>query len=421
MHDFRYVNGELYCETSPVLEAAERFGTPLYVYSHHTLIDHFRKLRAAFAPLHPLICFSMKANSSLALCRALIREGAGVDIVSLGELYKARLAGASPRKIVYASVGKTAAEIAQAVKAGILSFNVESVPELEQIDRVCRRLKKRQRVFLRLNPNIDPKTHPFITTGRGTDKFGIDPATARKIFLDRRRVPGVLLDGVHIHIGSQITESRPFVSAIKRALAFIDEVNAHGAAARWLNLGGGLGIVYHREQPQTAAEFARAVLPLLAQRRLRVILEPGRFIVGNGGILVTKVLYLKETPLKKFAIVDAGMNDLIRPSLYGAYHRIVPVAPRPGQTQPTERYDIVGPICESGDSFASRRPLSPLIPGDLLAILGAGAYGFAMASNYNARPRPAEVLIIQDQMHLIRRRERLSDLVRGERIPAPLR
>ena len=428
MHDFQFRNGELHCEDVPVLDAAERFGTPLYLYSYHTLLDHFRKLQRAFAPIKPLICFSMKANSNLALCRSLIRAGAGVDIVSIGELHKARLAGASPRRIVYASVGKTPLEITQAIKAGVFYFNVESVPELEQIDLACRRLRRRQLVSIRLNPNVDPHTHTYISTGRGTDKFGLDAESAHRIFANASRYPGVRLAGIHIHIGSQITEPGPFVLAIRKALAFIDRVNRTAGVSRggrgpiqWLNLGGGLGIVYDRERPQTAAEFARAVLPLLRGRRLRLILEPGRFIVGNSGILVTRVVYVKDTGVKRFAIVDAGMNDLIRPSLYGAYHQIVPVAPRPTHTKPTHRYDVVGPICESGDRFAADRLLPPLAPGDILAIMSAGAYGFAMSSNYNARPRAAEVLVTGDRMHLIRRRESLADLVRGEQIPAHLR
>lgn len=421
MHDFAFRNGELHCERVPVLEAAERFGTPLYLYSHHTLIDHFRKLRAAFAPVTPLICFAMKANSNLAICRALIREGAGVDIVSIGELQKARLAGVAPSRVVYASVGKTAAEITDAIRAGIFCFNVESAPELGQIDLACRRLRRRQRVSLRLNPNVDPHTHTFISTGRGTDKFGLDEDMVLRLFADRARYPNLDLEGLHLHIGSQITEPGPFLAAIRAALRVIARARRDGARIRWLNLGGGLGIVYHRERPQTAAAFAQAVLPRLRGHGLRLILEPGRFIVGNSGILVTRVVYVKATGAKRFAIVDAGMNDLLRPTLYGAYHEIVPVAPKPGQTATTQRYDVVGPICESGDRFAADRALPPLAPGDVLAVMGAGAYGFAMASNYNARPRAAEVLVMGREAHLVRRRETFRDLVRGERIPVALR
>src|SRR3989338_8507245 len=431
MHDFHYRDGQLYCEQVPVLDAAERFGTPLYLYSHHTLVDHFRKLRTAFRSAKPLICFSMKANSSLALCRALIRAGAGVDIVSIGELHKAHLAGAPPGRIVYASVGKTAADITEAVRAGIFCFNVESQPELEQIDLAYRRAEargaasarrsRRQMVSIRLNPDVDTHTHTYISTGRGTDKFGLDREAALAIFRDASRYPGVALAGIHIHIGSQITHPKPFVLAIRRALAFMDQVNRLGANVRWLNIGGGLGIIYDRERPKTAQEFARAVLPLLRRRKLRLILEPGRFIAGNSGILMTRVVYVKQTQAKQFAIVDAGMNDLIRPTLYGAYHQILPVAPRPGQTAPTQRYDIVGPICESGDRFARDRALPPLAPGDVLAVMSAGAYGYSMASNYNARPRPAEVLVMGRRLRLIRRRETLADLVRGETIPQELR
>jgi len=275
-------------------------------------------------------------------------------------------------------------------------------------------------VALRINPNVDPRTHAFISTGRGTDKFGLGIESAERIFLNGSRYPGVLLRGVHLHIGSQITTPTPFLQAIRKAMALIRRLRQKGVSIQWLNIGGGLGIVYHRERPQTAADFARAVLPLILGHRLRLILEPGRFIVGNSGVLLTRVLYLKDTPTKRFAIVDAGMNDLIRPSLYGAYHDIRVVVPRPGAAAPVNRYDVVGPICESGDFLARERPLPPLAPGDLLAVMGTGAYGFVMASNYNARPRPAEVLVLGRHAHLIRRRETIRDLVRGEIIPKAL-
>lgn len=421
MHDFHYRNNELYCEETPVLDVARKYGTPLYIYSEHTAVDHLRKLQSAFKTLRPLICFSMKANSNLALCRALVKAGAGVDIVSMGELYKAQLCGAASNKIVFASVGKTAHEIEAAVKAGIRSFDVESIPELELIDQICRKMGRKQMVSIRLNPNVKADTHHFITTGTAQNKFGIDEASAYRIFAEADRYKGVELAGLHVHIGSQITEPKPFVAALKKALAFIDRVNARKTGIRWLNIGGGLGIIYRNEQPQTAQQFARAILPLLKGRKLNLILEPGRFIVGNSGILVTQVLYVKQTPVKQFAIVDAGMNDLIRPNLYGAYHEILPVAPRPGQTALSKRYDIVGPVCESGDCFAKNRPLSPVGPGDYLAIMSAGAYGFAMSSNYNARPRAAEVLVLGKKARLVRARETLKDLVRGEKIPAGMR
>ncbi len=402
-------------------EVARRLGTPLYLYSYNTILDHFRKLRSAFAPAKALVCYAVKANSSAAILRTLAKAGAGFDVVSGGELKKALAAGADPRKVVYASVGKTPQEIEAAVRAGILFFNVESAQELEQIERVCRRLGKRQRVGLRLNPDVDPHTHSFITTGHGASKFGMDLETVRALLRRRGEFPHLLFAGIHLHIGSQILEYRPFQAAIRKALTLIARARKEGAPIRHLNIGGGLGIVYHRETPQTAAQYARRILPLLKRSGLKVILEPGRFIVGNSGILLTRVLYLKESKAKRFAIVDAGMNDLIRPSLYGAYHEILP-ARRNGRAPAGRlRYDIVGPVCESGDFLAKDRPLSRLSPDDLLAVMGAGAYGFVMASNYNARPRAAEAMVRGSRWYVVRRRETLKDLTRGEKIPGFLR
>ena len=422
MHRFAYRNGELWCERVRVAEVADRAGTPLYLYSYRTIQDHYRKIRDAFRPIDSLICFAMKANSNLAICRALAKAAAGFDVVSGGELHRALKAGADPRKIVFASVGKRSDEIRAAVRAGILFFNVESPQELEAIERVCRRLGRHQRVSLRLNPGVDPHTHAFITTGHRSSKFGIELETAREILKRRGAFPHLRFEGVHIHIGSQILEARPFREAIRRALGFIAWARRQGVAIRALNIGGGLGIVYRHETPQTAVDYARAVLPLLKRARVKVILEPGRFIVGSGGILLTRVLYLKKSHTRRFAIVDAGMNDLIRPSLYGAYHEIQPVMKkeRPSARRRV-RYDVVGPVCESGDFLARNRALAPVEPGDLLAVMGAGAYGFVMASNYNSRPRPAEVLVKDDRWHLIRERESCRDLTRGERIPSFLK
>ena len=423
MHRFAYQNGELFCEQVPVSEVAEKLGTPLYLYSLGTVLDHFRKLKAAFRPVKPLICFSMKANSSLAICRALAKQGAGFDVVSGGELQKALRIGAIPKRIVFASVGKTEAEITLALRKGILCFNVESIQELQRIESIAARLGRKQLVSLRLNPDVDPHTHAFITTGHKETKFGIDWETVESIFAQKDRFPHLKLEGLHIHIGSQILQAGPFKEAISKALKMIERSKRYGIRIRMLNIGGGLGIVYHKETPQTAADYARAVLPLLKGRGLKIILEPGRFIAGNAGILLTRVLYLKENRAKLFAVVDAGMNDLIRPSLYGAYHEILPVeAPSPlkgeGRGEGGKvRYDLVGPICESGDFFAKDRALPPLKPGDLLAIMGAGAYGFTMASNYNSRPRPPEALVQGGRWFLIRRRETLRDLTRPERIP----
>lgn len=425
MHDFKYRNRNLYCESVKVEDVARQVGTPLYLYSHKTIIDHFRKLQSAFGSIRPLICYSMKANSNLAICRALVVAGAGLDIVSGGELSRAVRVGCPARKIVYASVGKTDREIEDALRWGILFFNAESLPELENINRIARRLNRVTNAAIRINPDVEPKTHSYITTGKLTNKFGIDFNTAYKILHNRKRFANIRFNGLHMHIGSQIIHSHPYVSAIKKIVRFIDMLRAGGIDIEYLNIGGGLGIIYSDEKPQTAREFSQNILPIIRGRGLKIILEPGRFIVGNAGILVTRVLYLKKTPLKNFVIVDAGMNDLIRPALYGAYHEILPTRTpnhslRSGSGQ-AERVDIVGPICETGDFMAHDRNLPAVEPGALLAVMSAGAYGFSMASNYNSRPRPAEVMVIGDRFCVIRKRESAVDLIRGEIIPKNLR
>lgn len=417
MHEFKYVDEDLYCEDLRVEDVAEELGTPLYLYSHKTLVDHYQKLVEAFKEIKPLVCFSMKANSNLALCKALVNEGAGLDVVSGGELFKALRIGADPKKIVYASVGKTASEIEYAVRSGILLFNVESLPELQMLEKISARLGQRSEVSLRLNPDIDPKTHTYITTARGQDKFGIDTGTAKDIFLRAKDYPNLDLAGVHLHIGSQIIEHRPFVVAIEKAVGLIRELEKKDIRLKWLNIGGGLGIVYHKERPQTAKEFAGKVLPLLKEVNLKIILEPGRFIVGNSGILVTRVVYVKATPIRNFIIIDAGMNDLLRPSLYDAYHEIVPVKKREAEHI---KADVVGPVCESGDFLAKDRSLPMPKPEELLAVMGAGAYGFTMSSNYNSRPRAAEALVMKGKFYLIKEREKYEDLVKGESIPEAL-
>lgn len=414
MHEFKFVRNHLYCEKVRVRDLAERFGTPLYIYSYHTLIDHFAKLRDAFAEVEPLICYSVKANSNLAVLRALVNKGAGLDIVSGGELFRALRAGCPPERIVYASVGKTGREIEEAIRRRILFFNVESVPELEHIERIACRLARSVRVAIRINPDVEAKTHKFITTGKITNKFGIDLKSAQEILLMRSRFAHVRIAGLHIHIGSQITESTPFVAAIKKVTGFIDDLNRKGIFLEYLNIGGGLGIVYDKENPQTARKFADKVLPLLKKTGLKIILEPGRFIAGNAGILVARVLYVKRTPRKKFIIVDAGMNDLIRPALYGAYHRIVPLR-RSGGRQ--EKADVVGPICESGDFLAKERLLPMVQEGDYLAVMGAGAYGFSMSSHYNSRRRPAEVMVVKEKVFVVRKRDSFEDLVHNEEVP----
>lgn len=419
MHRFHYKGRELYCESTPVSKIARAVGTPFYLYSIGTFLDHFIKLKKAFRPVAPLICFSMKANSSLTVLKALVNRGSGLDIVSGGELFRARKVGVDPKKIVFASVGKTRPEIEAAVRAGILMFNVESVQELDVIHEIAGRLKTRQKVAIRLNPDVAPDTHAYITTGGRQDKFGLDMKTAYRLFVEAYRYPHLEFAGVHMHIGSQITNSRPFVKAIRRALGFIDSLGYGGNRVKYLNIGGGLGIIYSKEKPQTAQEFADAVLPLFKKhslgRGLKLILEPGRFVSGNSGILVTRVLYKKQIPAKSFVIVDSGMNDLIRPSFYGAFHEIVPVIRKSG---PVRRItaDIVGPICESGDFLAKGRRIRDVKVGDLLAVMSCGAYGFVMSSNYNSRLRIPEVVVKGSRFFVARRRERYEDLVGNERI-----
>jgi diaminopimelate decarboxylase len=414
MHEFKYVGNSLYCEGVKLEGLVEKFGTPLYIYSYHTLIGHFIKLKTAFTSVQPLICYSVKANSNLALLKALVDKGAGLDIVSGGELFRALKAGCPAQKIVYASVGKTDTEIEEAINHNILFFNVESLPELENINRIASRLHRITRVAIRINPDVEAKTHKFITTGKITNKFGIDLKTASKILSLYRRFPNVKISGLHIHIGSQITESAPFVAAIRKVSKFIAGLKLKGVELEYLNIGGGLGIIYNQETPQTAQKYADKILPLLKKTGLKIILEPGRFIVGNAGVLAVKVLYIKETPKKKFIIVDGGMNDLIRPALYDAYHNILPLR----KVRGTDKADVVGPICESGDFFAKGRMLPKVKEGDYLAVMGAGAYGFSMSSNYNSRPRVEEVLVVKNEVFVIRKRESHEDLIRNEVVPA---
>lgn len=416
-HDFQRVRGELRCEGVPIRRIVEAVGTPAYIYSRRTLVEHLDKLRAAFAELRPLICFSVKANGNVAILRLLVQRGAGLDIVSGGELYKALRAGCPPSRIVYASVGKSDEEIREALRHDIFAFNVESAAELSAIDAVARRVRRPARVALRINPNVDAHTHKHITTGTAESKFGIDPVTATRLLREHRRYAGIRFIGLHLHIGSQITESAPFLRAIDRASTVLAAGRAAGAPLAWLNLGGGLGIIYKDERPQTPQQFAAAILPRLRKLGVQLILEPGRFIVGNAGILVTEVLYVKHAGRKQLAVVDAGMNDLIRPALYGAYHEVMPVTAPKTSDGHGGVYDVVGPICESADVFARDRRLGGVGSGTLLAIMGAGAYGAVMASNYNGRRRAPEVLVRGSRWGLIRTRETFKDLIRHELIP----
>ncbi|MFH1269500.1 MAG: diaminopimelate decarboxylase [Candidatus Omnitrophota bacterium] len=417
MHEFEYKGNYLYCEDMRVSDLANRFGTPLYVYSYHTLIGHFVKLKTAFRSIEPLICYSVKANSNLAILKALVDKGAGLDIVSGGELSRAVKVGCPANKIVYASVGKTDREIEEATRRRILFFNVESFPELENINRIAARLGRTANVAIRINPDVEPKTHKFITTGKITNKFGIDLQAAYNILLVRNKFRNLHICGLHIHIGSQITESAPYMAAINKIVKFIAQLRRKCINLEYLNIGGGLGIIYDKETPQTADKFAQSILPLLKETKLKIIFEPGRFIVGNAGILISRVLYIKSTPKKKFIIVDAGMNDLIRPALYEAYHRILPLRKARGASRKAEKADVVGPICESGDFFAKERQLPCMREGEYLAVMGAGAYGFSMSSNYNSRRRAEEVLVVKNKVFAVRKREEYADLMRNEIIP----
>ncbi|MBM4284040.1 MAG: diaminopimelate decarboxylase [Deltaproteobacteria bacterium] len=414
MHHFHYVNGELYCEDVPVALIAEKAGTPFYLYSHATLSHHYRIFDAAFAGFPHLVCFAVKANSNLAILRTLIALGAGVDIVSGGELYRSLQAGVDPMKVVYSGVGKNEAEIRQALRAGILMFNIESSQELAEISRLAGRLRTTARIALRINPDIDPQTHPYISTGLKKNKFGIDIERALQDYRRARELPHLDVVGAACHIGSQITELRPFLEAVGRLKSLIRELAKEGIAIRFLDLGGGLGITYDRETPPHPQEYGQALVKELQGLDVTLILEPGRVLVGNAGILVTRVHYTKDTEAKHFIIVDAGMNDLARPSLYGSYHALHPVVERP---RPEVEASLVGPICESGDFLAKDRLMPAFTPGELVAVMSAGAYGFSMSSNYNSRPRVAEILVKDTEFYVIRKRETYRHLIQGEAIP----
>ncbi len=414
MDYFRAGRNTLYCEGVQIERIADKFGTPLYIYSQRSFIDRFREIKRAFSMLNPLICYSVKANSNLSILKTLVKEGAGLDIVSGGELFRAKKVKCPAGRIVYSSVGKTEEEIRDALDYGIFMLNVESESELKKINSVSGMAKRKVKVSLRVNPGIDPSTHAYITTGKKENKFGISVEKAKKILLEKVKYKNLDISGIHIHIGSQITDSAPFVKAVKKVRKLIVELARNKIRIRYLNLGGGLGIVYDKEKPQTAESFAKKIIPLIAGLKCRIILEPGRFIAGNSGILITKVLYLKDTPVKRFIIVDAAMNDLLRPSLYGAYHKIVPLFQRAKSYELRAKLvDVVGPVCESGDFLGKDRRLN-VKEGDYLVVLGCGAYGFSMSSNYNSRLRPAEVMVKGNKTYLIRRREEYRDLTAKE-------
>ncbi|MBU2055695.1 MAG: diaminopimelate decarboxylase [Proteobacteria bacterium] len=414
MNYFHYQDEALLCEEVPVAEIAAQVGTPFYLYSCRTLRHHFRVFDSAFAEVPHIVCFAVKANSNTAILRTFVREGGGVDIVSGGELFRALKAGVDPGKVVYSGVGKRDDEIDDALKAGILMFNVESDQELETINERARKLGARAGVGLRVNPDVDPETHPHISTGLKENKFGINVEASLAAYHRAAALKHLDIKGVSCHIGSQVTKLSPFTDALARLKELVRRLREEGNAVRYLDLGGGLGITYDREAPPHPSEYARAIIDASRDMECTFIFEPGRVIVGNAGILVTRVLYTKGNEGKRFVIVDAGMNDLLRPSLYGSYHQLQPVIRREREKITA---DVVGPICESGDFLAKGRQIPAFERGELIAVMSAGAYGFSMSSNYNSRPRIPEVLVRDGSCYVIRERETREDLIRGEKIP----
>ena len=414
MHHFNYKGKDLYCEEVPISEIADSVGTPFYLYSHATLVQHFKAFTDSFEDIRHLICFSMKSNSNQAILKLFAREGGGVDIVSGGELFRALRAGVDPQKIVYSGVGKRIEDLEYALRSDILMFNVESSQEIKALNGVAERMKKKAKIAIRINPDIDPLTHPYVSTGLKENKFGIDIRRSFEEYKMAAELPYLRVSGISCHIGSQLTQISPFVDALKKLKDHIERLEGAGIGVDFLDLGGGLGITYDQEEPPHPKEYATAIKKELGMEDLTLILEPGRVIVGNAGILVAKVLYTKASPDKRFIIVDAAMNDLMRPSLYGSYHGIQPVRIR---DRKTVKADIVGPICESSDFLAKDRDLDAFEPGELMAVMSSGAYGFSMSSNYNSRPRAAEVMVKGDQYHTIRARETYEDMIQGEVIP----
>ncbi len=424
MEPCQYRDRQLYCEDVPVAELAARFGTPLYVYSQSAILETLKSLRSAFADVDPLICYSVKANSNLGILKVMAEHGSGFDVVSGGELHRVKLAGGDPERTVFAGVGKTDDEIVAGLEAGVLMFNVESEGELEAITRVAAAMNRVAPIALRVNPDIDPQTHRYISTGKKESKFGMDIERSLRVAEAALAMSSVRMIGMHMHIGSQITTTEPYAGAVAKGVEVIGRLRRMGHPIGWYNMGGGFGIAYKKSEARSIAEFAAAILPGVKATGCRLAIEPGRVIAGNAGILVSRVLYTKQSGDKRFLIQDAAMNDLIRPALYESFHRIWPVVAAPGLPAPpddfeaaipgTEPWDVVGPVCESGDFLAKDRSLPQLDRGDLIAIFSAGAYGMVMASNYNTRPRAAEVLVALRQSRLVRRRETYEDLVSQE-------
>jgi len=429
MHSFEYRNGQLFCEEVSLAQLAGEVGTPTYVYSAATILDHFRRLDQALAEVPHLICYAVKANSNIGVLNLMAGENSGFDIVSGGELFRVVQAGGDPARCTFAGVGKTEADIREALRLGILAFNIESEAELEQINAVAATMGVRAPIALRVNPDVDAHTHKYVSTGKSENKFGIAFERVLAVYAAASKMSHIAIRGVQMHIGSQITQAAPFAEAVEKMLPLVNQLKAlYGI--EYFSIGGGMGIVYDpslasgapdwwdtdaSEGRMTLEDYAGAVVPKLKTLGLKILVEPGRLLVGNAGVLLTRVLYVKQTATKKFAIVDAGMNDLIRPALYESFHEIVPVA-EPACTD-TEKVDVVGPVCESGDFFAQDRALPPLAQGDVIALMSAGAYGATMSSNYNSRPLPAEALVSGERFAVIRARQTPEDLVRGESLP----
>ena len=426
MDHFNYRDGQLFCENVPASRIADEVGTAVYVYSKATLLHHYRQIRDAFAELKPTICYSIKSSGNINLCKVLAAEGCGFDVTSGGELFRALQAGGDPKKMIYAGVGKTDQEIEDAINVGIAAFNLESEAEIENVDRIAGEIGKQAIGAIRINPDVDAKTHAKTTTGVKGNKFGVDIERAERVFEQYRNLKHLRIAGVHVHIGSPVYAIEPYVDAVTKMTALIDRLTERGHKIEWLDLGGGFAVNYKSpDQALPVTEHAKALVPLLRGKPYKIAFEPGRYISGNAAVLLTRVLYRKNAGDKKYVIVDAGMNDLIRPTLYESYHHVWPVKPdaanvfatRDERQSPVngETVDVVGPICESGDYLAKDRPLPVTKRGDLLAVFTAGAYGFAMSSNYNNRPRVPEVLVDGDQYKVIRRRETYEDLVAAER------
>ena len=423
MHSFRYHAGSLHCEEVDLTQVAADVGTPVYVYSATTIGDHYRRLHAALGDLDHQICYAVKANSNRAILRLLRDEGAGFDIVSGGELFRVIKAGGDPTTCTFAGVGKSREEIEYALEQRVYCFNVESEAELEYINKIAHAKSVRAPVALRVNPDVEASTHKYVSTGKHENKFGIGLDRVRSVYERAMALENIIVRGVQMHIGSQITDAKPFVAAIEKVAPLVRELKAK-CGIEFFSIGGGLGIVYEAsfasgsvdwwkgEPALSIRDYANAIVPPLRDLGLRILLEPGRLLVGNAGVLLTRVRYLKHTGEKHFAIIDAGMNDLIRPALYGSFHEIVPVRESSGNS--ITKYDVVGPVCESGDFFAQDRAMPEARAGDLLAVMSAGAYGFVMASNYNSRPLPSEVLVRDDKFATVRERQSIEDIVRGE-------